>query len=158
MLQTAYACLTSVPFDKKIGAAVVGNLRKWTLLHSALTDLKNPGTGYEPPSVDLLSEIDALSEKVSAGDYKNQYAFESDLASVSFKAYDGHYTFKGPVFSHFRWIRGNMPDNNNPFDTYEGALISVSPSMTGAKIPEVYFHCENISATISPPAVLRAPP
>lgn len=88
-----------------------------------------------------MALLDDMITKIDADTYTNQYQFEEDMASLSFKSYDGHYSFRGPTFAMFQWIRGERPSWYEKNSVYEGALISVSASEKGDELPEVYFHC-----------------
>lgn len=135
--------MTSVPFYPEIGVKTVQNFKKWTEIHSTVGDLKNPPKEYFNPAVDLMAEFDALIAKIQDGGVDNQYQFEAEMASITFKSYDGHYSFLGPTFAAFRWRRGGGYNRNGEYSgSYGGALISVSPSEDGSELPEVFFHCE----------------
>lgn len=56
---------------------------------STLAYLKDPPQGYARPSVDLLSGLDDIANKLSKGGYTNDYAVQIDISSLLKKACKG---------------------------------------------------------------------
>ena len=91
---------------------------------STLTYLKNPPSGYQQPSSDLLGGLDHIQRQLDTGVFNNQYDFEIAVLDLVYSAHDGHTYLYGGASNVFSF--------GSPFD------IS-SVSIDGVKPPQVYI-------------------
>ena len=95
---------------------------------STLAYIKDPPKGYANEGVDIMSGLNDIGKKVSDGDYKNEYDFESDVANLLNSAHDGHLSFNGMAYSGaFLWRR-----NNN--------IALISASKDGSEMPKIWAY------------------
>jgi hypothetical protein len=93
---------------------------------STLTYLKTPPSGYANQGVDLVGGLDDINRKAGNGDYDNEYDFESDIAALLVKSYDGHLGFDGMAFRGvFGWRRSRQ-------------ISLISGSSDGKETPKVW--------------------
>lgn len=90
--------------------------------------LKKPPPGYLFPAVDIDYALDAIQEKVEAGEYESEYAFQTDLSTLFISAKDGHFYFSGDLLGAFTYARK--------------AADLVAISSDGLETPEIYHVCK----------------
>ena len=124
LAQDSYNCLLTVPFNATIGAQFVQYLKDTLVFQSTLAYLKDPPPSYQQPPVDLLTELDAIAAKITAGAYKNEYDFEAAVAAVVLAAHDGHVNVNGGALAVF---------------SFGSAYAISSVSIDGIQLPQVYL-------------------
>ena len=91
---------------------------------STLAYLKDPPSDYAYPSVDIIKELQNLTDSVESNLYTKEYEYASDVYSVVERSHDGHYTFAPDILlSAFKFVR---------------TVQLVSVSMDGKELPQVY--------------------
>lgn len=140
--ELAYACLKSVPIVLEDASSTIDAIKQMVEFQSTLSYLKDPPEGWPNEAVDLIAGLDNIKTSVNNGDYKNEYDFENDIASLLVKAHDGHLNFNGMAYAGaFRWRRSS-----------EIALISASKD--GSEQPKVWaiadFNTTDTSYEASP--------
>lgn len=122
----AYACLKSVGIKQKAAGDTIDALKKMVEFQSTISYLKDPPKGYPNEKVDIMAGLDNIKNNVATGVYKNEYDFETDIASLFVKAHDGHLSFSGMAYSGaFRWRRSSQ-------------IALMSASKDGSEFPKVW--------------------
>ncbi|KAJ5180064.1 Interphotoreceptor retinol-binding [Penicillium capsulatum] len=119
----AHRCLMTMPFDSSRAKTFLGQARKYLEFQSTVDILKNPPSGYEMPSTDLLGGLDSILDKVNAGGYSSQFEMDLEVSHLIKSAHDEHLVFSLCSQSIF----------NSVID-----LPLVSISTDGLSLPEVY--------------------
>ncbi|OCK75754.1 peptidase S41 family protein, partial [Lepidopterella palustris CBS 459.81] len=97
------------PIDTDAASITIESLRRMLQYQSTLTYLKNPPSGYANSPVDLVQGLEDIGNKVTGGQYNDEYTFESDISALLGKAHDGHLAFDGMAFNGvFRWRRSRQ--------------------------------------------------
>ncbi|EFE42182.1 hypothetical protein TRV_03097, partial [Trichophyton verrucosum HKI 0517] len=130
----AHACLTSVPIKKSHALKLIDGLFPFLEWQSTIDYLKNPPKGYQLPGVDVVGGLKKIRDKVSRGEYPNEYSFQNELTALIASAYDGHFYVDLDLMSVFKLGRPDI-----------GPLVSVSQD--GVKLPEVYVFSD-LNATV----------
>ncbi|KAK5169798.1 uncharacterized protein LTR77_005776 [Saxophila tyrrhenica] len=133
-VDTAHACLTSVPLDTEGAASQLSGLKTLLNFHSDLVYLSKPPAGWLYNRVDLLASLEAMSANVYSGGYENEYALQLDIYNLMTSAYDFHLIYILDILNVFRWFR-------NAF------LVSVSTD--GSKLPNHVFHSSNVETWLN---------
>ncbi|KAF2798053.1 hypothetical protein K505DRAFT_372009 [Melanomma pulvis-pyrius CBS 109.77] len=118
-----FECLTSVPFHAAVAIRFLTYLNETIQFQSTLAYLKNPPEGYQRPPVDLLGGLQTIQNNITAGYYRNQYAFEADVQHLLYSAHDAHLTLTAGAMAAFSFLA--------PF-----RISSVSTD--GKELPKVY--------------------
>ncbi|USP73001.1 hypothetical protein yc1106_00275 [Curvularia clavata] len=122
----AFACLKSLPFYRADASATVDEIKKISQFQSTLAYLKDPPEGYPNPAVDIIAELDNLKSNVDAGQYDNEFDFESDIAALMTKARDGHLGWNGMAYAGvFAWRRSSN-------------IGLISASTDGSQAPQIW--------------------
>ncbi|KAF2455616.1 hypothetical protein BDY21DRAFT_68796 [Lineolata rhizophorae] len=96
-----------------------------TEFQSTMSYLEDPPSSYAEPAVDILSGLNEIKQKISDGEYTNEFTFEAEVAQLLTSAHDGHFGFEGMAYAGvFRWRRDE-----------EAALVSLS---LDGSVPKVY--------------------
>ncbi|KAI9708968.1 MAG: hypothetical protein M1820_003662 [Bogoriella megaspora] len=119
------ACLISVPFHPEVATRFLTYFNQTMQFQSNLAYMKNPPPGYQQTSVDFNAQLQQIQDKVNAGFYHNQYAFEADVQALSQATHDTHAVVYAGVLNQFTFA--------SPF-----YLVSVSPD--GKQVPQVYVY------------------
>ena len=98
-------CLTSVPFNDAVATRFLDYYDQVLQFHSTSAYLKNPPSEYKQPSVDLLGGIQEIKNNVTAGYYRNQYAFEAAVQALLQATHDTHLVLYGGIMSAFTFAR-----------------------------------------------------
>jgi hypothetical protein len=120
----AYDCLISVPFNPAVATRFIDYYNTTLQFQSTLAYLKNPPTGYQQPSVDVLARLADIENKVNSGYYKNEYAFEADVQLLTYALHDGHVDLLAGILSVF---------------SFASQYYISSVSIDGKKAPEIFF-------------------
>ncbi|EKG16094.1 Peptidase S41 [Macrophomina phaseolina MS6] len=120
-----YECLTSVPFNDAVALRFIDYYNDTMQFHSTLAYLKDPPEGYQQPPVDLLDGLAVIKQNISAGYYKNQYAFEAEVQKLVYSVHDMHVDLSSGILSAFAF--GS--------DSWE--IVSVSKD--GKELPQIYL-------------------
>lgn len=91
---------------------------------STLAYLENPPAEYQQPAVDFFEALEGIKANVTAGNYVNQYAFESELLRLVYSIHDSHVDLYAGVLSTFTF------GNDYPL---------VSASLDGKETPKLYL-------------------
>ncbi|KAJ5772405.1 Interphotoreceptor retinol-binding [Penicillium odoratum] len=121
--ELAFQCLMSMPFDSDRAVVFLNQVRKMLEFQSTVDILKNPPSGYDMPSTDLLGGIDSILEKVDNGEYSSQFEMDLDVSSLISSAHDGHLAFQLCSQSIF---------------SFQIDLPLISISSDGLSLPEVF--------------------
>ncbi|KAI0206055.1 hypothetical protein F4808DRAFT_470940 [Astrocystis sublimbata] len=119
-----FDCLNSVPFNPAVALRFLKYYNDTLSFQTTISDLKNPPSTYQQPSVDLLGGIQSLQDAVQSGSFKNQYEFEAALQLLVNHAHDDHLFLNAGVMSAFTF--------GSPFDI-------VSLSVDGEQMPKAYL-------------------
>lgn len=120
----AYQCLTSVPFNAAVATRFLDYYNTTLQFQSTLAYLENPPPGYQQPAVGVRQRLRQIQEKISAGYYKNQYAFEVDLQRLIQSLHDAHVILHAGALSVFSFA--------SPYSI-------TSASIDGKQTPQVYL-------------------
>ena len=90
---------------------------------STLAYLKDPPSDYAYPGVDVIKELQNITDAIEGNLYSSEYDYASDVSSVIERSHDGHYSFVPDVFGVFTFFR-------------EDQLVSVS--IDGKELPQIY--------------------
>ena len=101
----AIACLTSVPFNAAVANRFLTYYNQTLQFQSITAFLRQPPPGYQQPALDVFGALDDIQDKVNTGYYRNQYAFEADLQSLSQQTHDTHTTLYAGVTNEFTFAR-----------------------------------------------------
>ncbi|KAF2496952.1 peptidase S41 family protein-like protein [Lophium mytilinum] len=105
--ELAHACLLSVPFVSDAGNLTIEMVRRLAELQSTISYLKSPPEGYSNDPVDIIKGLQDIQDNI--GKYKDEFTFETDIASLIGQAHDGHFNFNGMAFNGaFRWRRSRQ--------------------------------------------------
>ncbi|KAJ8109362.1 hypothetical protein ONZ43_g6159 [Nemania bipapillata] len=137
-----YECLTSVPFNPAVAARFLKYYNDTLSFQSTVSDLKDPPSTYQQPSVDLLCGLQTLQDAVNSDSFANQYEFEAALQLLLLNAHDDHLFLDAGILSVFSF--------GSPFDI-------VSLSVDGVEAPKVYIATDvfesNAFASFEPSAI-----
>ncbi|KAL9086788.1 MAG: hypothetical protein Q9165_006935 [Trypethelium subeluteriae] len=122
--EDAYDCLTSVPFNPAVASSFIQYYNTTLQFQSTLAYLKNPPQGYQQPAVDVLSQLELIQQNVTAGYYKNEYAFEADLQLLIYAMHDTHVALSAGALAAFSFA--------SPYSI-------TSASIDGKQPPQVFF-------------------
>ncbi|GME24189.1 putative peptidase s41 family protein [Neofusicoccum parvum] len=92
--------------------------------HSTLAYLKDPPTGYQQPPVDFLDGLAVIKQNITAGYYKNQYAFEAEVQKLVYSVHDMHVDLWAGVLAAF---------------SFGSEYEIVSVSKDGKEAPQIYL-------------------
>lgn len=101
----AFDCLTSVPFNAAVATRFLQYYNQTLHFQSSLAYLKTPPTGYQQSAVDLLGGLQKIQNNVTAGVYRNQYAFEADVQTLVQSTHDTHITLYAGAMNAFTFAR-----------------------------------------------------
>ncbi|KAF2021129.1 peptidase S41 family protein [Aaosphaeria arxii CBS 175.79] len=137
----AYACLKSVPIDNDAATLTLKAIKQMAEFQSTISYLKDPPKGYVNEKVDIMGGLDDIGKKVNGSEYKNEFDFENDIATLFTKAHDGHFSWDGMAYNGvFRWRRSRQI-----------ALISAT---NGDGVPKIYtVNSYNTSSSNEPSAI-----
>lgn len=128
-----YQCLTSVPFNDAVALRFVDYYNETMQFHSTLAYLKDPPEGYQQPSVDLVDALAVIKQNITAGYYKNQYAFEAEVQKLVYSVHDMHVDlwaeFSLPSHSAVSTKLSPSPKTEKSFLSYI-LLVSLSKSVS----------------------------
>lgn len=124
LASSAYACLTSVPFNGAVATRFLQYYNDTIQFHTTSAYLRNPPASYQQPSVDLFRRLDQLQQDIDDSAFPNQYAFEATLQNLIYSAHDGHLQLVAGVLAAFTFF--------NPV-----GIVSVSTD--GKQLPKVYI-------------------
>lgn len=119
-----YQCLTSVPFNDAVALRFVDYYNETMQFHSTLAYLKDPPEGYQQPSVDLVDALAVIKQNITAGYYKNQYAFEAEVQKLVYSVHDMHVDLWAGILSAF---------------SFGSEYEIVSVSKDGKELPQLYL-------------------
>ncbi|KAF2856628.1 hypothetical protein T440DRAFT_549982 [Plenodomus tracheiphilus IPT5] len=129
--QLAYECIQSVPFNQSAALALVDSMVPYIRWHSTTAWLKDPPAEYvekvQDP-VDVWGGLDNIREKVSAGDYKNEFEFGFELYLLLQSTHDGHLVF--------------VPDVVGTVFNYARPVPLISVSSDGQELPKPYVYSD----------------
>jgi hypothetical protein len=103
-----FDCLTSVPFNDAVALRYLQYINETFQFHAATAFVNHPPPGYQQPPFDFFGSLEATVDRVRAGVYHNQYAFETDVQYVIRNLHDTHafvYAGISSVFSFLRYDR-----------------------------------------------------
>lgn len=129
----AFECLTSVPFNDDVALRFIDYYNTTLQFQSTLAYLKDPPPGYQQPSVDLLDGLQQIKNNVTAGIYKNQYAFEVDVQHLVYSVHDSHVNLFSGILSSF---------------SFGSSTALVAVSVDGTSVPDVYIAGESGSCHV----------
>lgn len=72
----AYACLKSVPYDRRTDTEQIEWIVDALQFQSTLAYLKNPPSSYPLPAVDLIGGLNNIKTSIASGEYTNEYDIE----------------------------------------------------------------------------------
>ncbi|KAL6720537.1 hypothetical protein ACLMJK_002461 [Lecanora helva] len=127
----AYQCLLSAPFNSTVALEFLQYYNDTLQFQSTLTYLKNPPPSYQQPPVDLIGSLTSIQQRVQAGQFQTQYAFEVAVQEVVHAAHDDHLTLTAGILGAF---------------TFGSPLRIVSASTDGIALPEIYIADDLIEA------------
>ncbi|KAJ5122998.1 Interphotoreceptor retinol-binding [Penicillium atrosanguineum] len=119
----ASQCLMSMPFDSGRAVTFLAQVRRILEFQSTVDVLKQPPSGYQMRSTDLLRGIDTIQDKVNSNGYSSQFEMDLEVSHLIKSAYDGHLSFQLCSQSIF---------------SYELDMPLVSISTDGLSLPQVY--------------------
>lgn len=120
----AFACLSTVPFVADVALRFIEYYNTTMQFQSTLAYLRDPPADYQQPPVDFSAALEGIKANVTAGNYVNQYAFESELLHLVYSMHDSHVNLYAGILSTFTF------GNNYPL---------VSASLDGKQAPKVYL-------------------
>ncbi|PGH12568.1 hypothetical protein AJ79_04189 [Helicocarpus griseus UAMH5409] len=123
--ELAHECLTSVPINKGDALRLVDGLTSFWKWQSTIDFLKDPPPGYLLPETDLVGELKKIREKVTKGEYGNEYELQAALSALARTTHDGHFGLQLDAASVFKFRRSRA-----------GPLVSVSED--GKALPKIY--------------------
>ncbi|KAM7198300.1 hypothetical protein V8F33_005091 [Rhypophila sp. PSN 637] len=122
----AYACLRSVPLDKKTALEYLDVLRPFVEWQSTVDYLRDPPKGYLSEGVDLVRGLDEIQTKLERKDYKNEFDFLADLHTLlHVRVRDYHFAQIPLLMDLFTLELGSE-------------FISISPD--GVSKPEIFLY------------------
>ncbi|KAK7219923.1 hypothetical protein V2G26_007926 [Clonostachys chloroleuca] len=138
--ETAYKCITSVPFNKDAAVKVLEISKSYFQFHSTLAYLKDPPASYQQESVDVMSKLDEFTTKAKNGEYKNLYEFDVDFYRLAQATHESHFSKDSHLIGLFRW-------------TLDDTIVSVSTD--GKALPQVYAASDISNNVNSPSAIVE---
>src|SRR5690348_15231321 len=69
----AYDCISSIPLQEDYSAELLNSLKAWIQFESQVDYLKDPSQGYLWEPIDILAELDRISDDVQNKRYSSQY-------------------------------------------------------------------------------------
>lgn len=123
----AYACLESIPLDKKTAEKHVEWLRSFAVLwHSTTDNLKDLPQGFLSEGADLLGGLDGIAKKLKAAAYRSQFEFLVDVHTLGdIRVRDDHFSRAPQLLDLFTFRRG---------------VQFASVSKDGTAPPRIYLH------------------
>ena len=119
-----FECLTSVPFNPAVATRFINYYNMTLQFQSTLAYLKDPPEDYQQLPVDVVQVLEQIQRNVTAGYYKNQYAFEAELQLLVNQIHDGHVELSAGIMAAFSFA--------SPYGL-------VSASVDGEQPPEIYL-------------------
>lgn len=119
-----FDCLVSVPFDAAVALRFLDYYNTTMQFQSTLAYLRAPPAGYQQPAVDFQRQLAAIRANVTAGAYRNQYAFEADVQHLVQSLHDAHVYLVGGALSAF---------------AFGSDYTLMTVSVDGVQAPQVYF-------------------
>ncbi|KAI9708473.1 MAG: hypothetical protein M1820_003934 [Bogoriella megaspora] len=126
-----YNCLTSVPFNAAVALNFIQYYNTTLQFQSTLAYLREPPVGYQQPAVDVLHQLELIQHNVTAGYYKNEYAFEADLQLLVHSMHDSHVALTAGVLAAF---------------SFASPIPITSASIDGKKPPQVFFQNDIVAS------------
>ncbi len=120
----AYDCLLSAPFNSTVSLEFLQYYNDTLQFQSTLAYLKNPPPSYQQPPVDLIGALTTIQQRVQAGEFQSEYAFEVAVQQVVHAAHDDHLTLTAGILGAF---------------TFGSPLRIVSASTDGIALPKIYI-------------------
>ena len=120
----AYQCLLSAPFNSTIALEFLQYYNDTLQFQSTLAYLKNPPPSYQQPPIDVIGSLNTIQQRVQAGEFQSEYAFEVAVQEVVYATHDDHITLDAGILSAF---------------TFGSPLRIVSASTDGIALPQVYI-------------------
>lgn len=134
-----YACLTSIPFNADVATRFISYYNDTMQFQSTLAYLKNPPSSYQQLPIDFVDGLQKIQDKVDAGYYLNEYAFEAELQTLVYSVHDAHVNLVAGALAAFTF--------GSPFD-----LVTASPD--GKEVPRVYLWSINHESIVQSSADL----
>ena len=119
----AYKCLLTAPFNATVALDFLRYYTDTLQFQSTLPYLKDPPPSYQQPPVDLIGSLTSIKQRVQAGKFKSEYAFEAAVQQVVHAAHDDHLTLNAGIMSAF---------------VFGSPLRIVSASTDGIALPKIY--------------------
>lgn len=120
----AYDCLLSAPFNSTVAIDFVQYYNDTLQFQSTLGYLKDPPASYQQPAVDVIGSLNTIAQRIQAGEFQTEYAFEVALQEVILATHDDHVSLDAGVLSAF---------------TFGSPLGIVSASTDGIALPKIYI-------------------
>jgi hypothetical protein len=100
-----FDCLTSVPFNGAVALHYLQYINETFQFNATTAFVHRPPPGYQQPPFDFFGSLDATADRVRAGVYHNQYAFETDVQYVIRNLHDSHAFVYAGISSVFSFLR-----------------------------------------------------
>ncbi len=120
----AHNCLLSAPINSTIALDFLSYYNDNIQFQSTLAYLKNPPSSYQQPAIDVIGSLNNISQRVRAGEFKSEYAFEAAVQEVVYATHDDHVTLDTGILGAF---------------TFGSPLRIVSASTDGIALPKIYI-------------------
>ena len=120
----AYDCLLSAPFNSTVALEFIQYYIDTLQFQSTLAYLKNPPPSYQQRPVDVIGSLTSIQQRVQAGEFQSEYAFEVAIQEVVHATHDDHITLTAGILSAF---------------TFGSPLRIVSASTDGIALPKIYI-------------------
>ena len=122
--KSVYDCLISAPFNSTVALDFLQYYIDTLQFQSTLAYLKNPPPSYQQPPVDVLGSLNTIKQRVQAGEFQSEYAFEVAVQGVVQATHDDHVSLNAGILSAF---------------TFGSPLRIVSASTDGIALPKIYI-------------------
>jgi hypothetical protein len=100
-----FACLTSVPFHDAVALRYLRYINETFQFHATTAFVHHPPPGYQQPPFDFFGSLEVIANRVRAGAYHNQYAFETDVQYLIRNLHDTHAFVYAGISSVFSFLR-----------------------------------------------------
>jgi hypothetical protein len=100
-----FECLTSVPFNDAVALRYLKYINETFQFHATTAFVHRPPPGYQQPPFDFFGNLEATADRVRAGVYHNQYAFETDVQYLIRNLHDSHAFVYAGISSVFSFLR-----------------------------------------------------
>lgn len=100
-----FDCLTSVPFNDAVALRYLQYINETFQFHATTAFVHRPPQGYQQPPFDFFGTLEATADRVRAGVYHNQYAFETDVQYAIRGLHDTHAFVYAGISSVFSFLR-----------------------------------------------------